>query len=74
MIIIYSILIFNALVIAWAIWKYLGKENEGEETPDTGPECGLVLRTWVSEHDFIDRKCPPCHGNCNQGRSCPARV
>jgi hypothetical protein len=33
-----------------------------------------VLRTWVDEYDFIDRKCPPCHGSCNQGRTCPARV
>jgi hypothetical protein len=44
-----------------------------EETPQyTGPECGVVLRTWISEHDFIDRKCPPCHQDCNQGRDCPA--
>ena len=71
--IVYSILAFNVLVIAWAIWKYLGKESEGEGTPP-GPECGLVLRTWVSDVDFFDRKCPPCHQNCNQGRSCPARV
>ena len=71
MIIVYSILAFNALVIAWAVWKYLGKPKE---TLGTGPACGLVLRTWVSDYDFIDRKCPPCHGNCQQGRTCPARV
>jgi hypothetical protein len=72
-IIVYSIIGFNILIIAWAIYRYSMKPEE-KEAPPTGPECGLVLRTWVNEYDFIDRKCPPCHGNCNQGRDCPARV
>jgi len=70
-IIIYLILAFNVLVIAWAIWKYFFNPNVESAT---GPECKLVLRTWVGEYDFIDMKCPPCHGSCNQGRTCPARV
>jgi hypothetical protein len=39
----------------------------------TGPSCGLVSRLWINEYDFIDRKCPPCHQDCKQGRECPAR-
>jgi len=35
--------------------------------------CGAVLRTWFSEDEFIDRACPPCHQDCNQGRTCPAQ-
>jgi hypothetical protein len=42
----------------------------GNKEPEA---CGAVLRTWISEHDFIDRTCPPCHQDCNQGRNCPAR-
>ena len=41
--------------------------------PYTGPSCGLVSRLWINEYDFIDRKCPPCHQDCKQGRECPAR-
>ena len=40
---------------------------------ETGLSCGLVSRLWLNEYDFIDRKCPPCHQDCKQGRECPAR-
>jgi hypothetical protein len=46
------------------------KDNQQEYT---GPSGGLVSRIWINENDFIDRKCPPCHQDCNQGRECPAR-
>lgn len=46
------------------------KDNPSQET---GQGCGLVSRLWINEYDFIDRKCPPCHQDCKQGRECPAR-
>ena len=52
------------------IFKWFKNE---EPAPYTGPSCGLVSRLWISEYDFIDRMCPPCHQDCNQGRECPAR-
>jgi hypothetical protein len=48
------------------------KKKEPPPT-ETGPSCGLVSRMWINEYDFIDRKCPPCHQDCKQGRECPAR-
>jgi hypothetical protein len=52
------------------LFKWFKKE---EAPPYTGPSCGLVSRLWISEYDFIDRRCPPCHQDCKQGRECPAR-
>ena len=52
------------------LFKWFKKE---EPAPYTGPSCGLVSRLWISEYDFIDRSCPPCHQDCKQGRECPAR-
>ena len=49
------------------------KDNLPTLPQETGPSCGLVSRLWLNEYDFIDRKCPPCHQDCKQGRECPAR-
>jgi hypothetical protein len=53
-------------------WLNIFKKKD-IQTPPTGPSCGLVSRLWINEYDFIDRKCPPCHQDCKQGRECPAR-
>lgn len=29
---------------------------------------------WDRIFGRAPKTCPPCHGNCNQGRNCPARV
>lgn len=38
------------------------------ETPKAGQATGGHIAALVARH----YACPPCHGDCHQGRSCPA--
>jgi hypothetical protein len=57
-------------------WRKWWKETHGNNQPMGGyhPMEGHIFDAWSAEWDAALREsCPPCNGNCNQGRDCPSR-
>jgi hypothetical protein len=70
------------LLKAFGWRKRQANEIVGKIRNDTLEEVALEFDRMKSFGDtsqsfatFVRNKkvCPPCHGNCNQGRTCPAR-
>lgn len=33
-----------------------------------------TYQAWLVHEQEQKKKCPPCHGDCKQGRDCPATI
>jgi len=58
--------IFVSILQRNHVLEEVAKEFDKMPFGDTAQSFATFVRDMKS--------CPPCHGNCNQGRTCPARL